>query len=51
MPPWLIVILVIAVLFFLAAFLQAKGTGKLAEKGLIIHRENDFMEKAGIFTL
>lgn len=51
MPSWLIVILVCAVLFFLAVFLQAKSTNKLVEQGRIIRRERNFMEQAEIFTL
>ena len=51
MPSGLIVILICAVLFLLAVFIQAKSTSKLVERGLIINREKDFMEKAEIFTL
>ena len=51
MPSWLIAILVCAALLVIAAYISAKSKSKLVEKGLIINREKDFMEKAEIFTL
>ena len=51
MPSWLILILVLAALLFLAVFISVKSRSKLMEKGLIINRERDFMEKAEIFVL